>query len=449
MRFYPRLLELFLLLVAFAVTGSAFYSVYQALRPPAPIEQEAWLIATPMAAFLVAHWVISYTQPRANQALLPIAATLTGVGLTYLYRVDAALGGSRHMSSQSATVMLGMAGLVVMASIGDVRQLARYKYLCMTAGLALLLLTAALGDEVHGKALKITVGSFEFQPTELVKLLLVVFVAAYLAERGRLMSQRWGRWVISGEDIRYIGPILVMWLASQALLFWQKDLGAALLFFGIFLAMISISNARALYQAIGWLMLGAGAYVASLYPRTRTRFEIWLHPWAFRHDQAFQIVQGLYALGFGGLWGTGWGRGAPQYIPAVQTDFVMIGLAGEIGLVGAIGILALYLALVWQGFGIALRARNSFSSLLAAGLTLVMVIQVLVIVGGCLLIIPLTGVPVPFLSRGGTNMVCNLALVGLLLAISAERERAGGSGDGEQPAPGASSARPPTALEAE
>ena len=425
MRFYPRFFELILLVLAYGVTALAFLGVYLALYRDHPLAIEAMRFAWPMGAFLAAHIFLSIRRPHANQALIPTVAALTGIGLVFLYRVDAPMTATaeagRHLNSQSATVVLGMVALLWLASVRDTRVLSRYKYLCMVVGIGLLLLTALLGDVVHGKALKITLGPFEFQPTELVKLLLVVFMAAYLADRTRLISQRWGRWVISAEDIRYLGPLFVIWVASQSLLYYQKDLGAALLFFGIFLAMIVISNARTLYVAIGIAFFcGGAAYAYEFSERTRERFKIWIDPWPYGAKQSFQILQGLFALGFGGLFGTGWGHGAPHFIPAVQTDFVFLGLAEEIGFIGALGVLALYLMLVWQGFGIALRAKTTFSSLLAAGLTIVLAIQVLVIIGGCLRLIPLTGVPVPFLSRGGTNMVCNLALVGMLLAVSAE-----------------------------
>ena len=433
MRYYPRLLELALLLVSLALTAVSLLAVHQAVYPDHSLAEDAIRIAVPMGAFFVAHWVLSYTRPRANQALLPISAALTGIGLVYLYRLDAVPAGStssgqfvfsHHLTSQTGAVILGTICLLTLASVRDIRALSRYKYLCMAGGIGLLLATALFGDWQHGKALKISLGSFEFQPTELVKLLLVIFMAAYLAERSRLLSQRLGRWVISAEDIRYLGPLFAIWVLSLSLLFGQKDLGAALLFFGIFLGMIYISNARRLYFVIGWILFGAGAaYAYEFSVRTRQRIEIWLDPWTYAANEAYQIVRGLYALAFGGLWGTGWGHGAPGLIPAVQTDYVFLGLAEEIGLVGALGVLALYLALIWHGFGIAMRARTTFASMLAAGLTIVLTIQLLVIIGGCLRLIPLTGIPVPFLSRGGTNMVCNLALIGMLLAVSADEPR--------------------------
>lgn len=437
MRYYPRLLELVLLLVSIAMTGVAFLSVYRAIGPDHPINTEAMRIAWPMGAFVAAHWILSVTRPRANQALLPIVAGLSGIGLVFLYRVDASLtrngnaaglhpAPAHHFDSQAVALLLGMVILLVLANLRNVKALSRYKYLCMVFGIGLLLATAAAGNVVHEKALAITIGPIEFQPTELVKLLLVIFMAAYLAERSRLISQRWGRWILSGEDIRYLGPLFAIWVASQALLFYQRDLGAALLFFGIFLAMIFLSNARALYLLLGWLLFfGGAAYAYYFNIRTQDRIKIWIDPWAYGNDKGYQILQGLYALGFGGLLGAGWGHGAPHFIPAVQTDFIFVGLAEEIGFLGTAGILALYLMLVWQGFGIAMRAHTTFSSLLAAGLTLVLTIQVLVIVGGCLRLIPLTGIPVPFLSRGGTNMVCNLALIGILLAVSAEEKEPG------------------------
>ncbi|HET6382058.1 MAG TPA: FtsW/RodA/SpoVE family cell cycle protein [Armatimonadota bacterium] len=430
MRYYPRLLELLLLLIAFGLTGSAFLAVFRADYGDRSVMQEALRLAWPMGSFLAAHWILSVTRPRANQVLVPLVASLTGIGLVFLYRIpaDFPIGHRPHpLTGQSWAVVIGVIAMLVLANIRDVRALSRFKYLCMVAGIGLLLLTALAGEVVHGKALNVRIGSaIEFQPTELVKLLLVIFMAGYLAERSRLISQRWGRWIISSEDLRYLGPLFGIWVASQMLLFYQKDLGAALLFFGVFLAMIFISNARPLYLAIGWaLFAGGAAYAYEFSARTQERIKIWLNPWKYGSSSGYQVLQGLFALGFGGLFGAGWGRGAPHFIPAVQTDFIFVGLAEEIGLLGSLGILALYLMLVWQGLSIALRARNNFATLLAAGLTIVIVIQVIVIVGGSLTLIPLTGVPVPFLSRGGTNMVCNLALIGILLAISAERSSGG------------------------
>jgi cell division protein FtsW (lipid II flippase) len=219
--------------------------------------------------------------------------------------------------------------------------------------------------------------------------------------------------------------MVAVWLLSLGLVVVQRDLGAALLFFGIFLALLYVATERASYVLAGLVAFAAGSVVAyRLFEHVRDRVSIWIDPWAQAQERGYQLVQALMALGAGGVFGTGLGYGLPDYIPAVHTDFVIAAIGEELGLLGSLAVVALYLLLVYRGFRITLRAPDTYLQLLAVGLSTVLGLQALVILGGTTRLIPLTGVTLPFVSYGGSSLLVNFAIVGLLLRISAERPHA-------------------------
>jgi cell division protein FtsW (lipid II flippase) len=288
------------------------------------------------------------------------------------------------------------------------------------------LATLVFGIDPNGSGARLwfSVGGVSIQPTEVVKMLLVIFLAAYLEEYRELLAMA-GRkigpfWL---PPIPYLAPLLVMAGLALAVLVVQRDLGPALLFTGTLLTMLYVASGRLSYVLIGGLLLLLGGFVADrVFDHVHTRMVIWLDPWQYRDEGGFQIVQALYALGSGGILGEGLGFGSPRYIPAVHTDFVIAAIGEELGLLGTMAVVGLFVALAARGFRMALRARSGFNLLLAAGLTTVMALQALIILAGALKLIPLTGITLPFVSYGGSSVLANFLLIGLLLLISHEEE---------------------------
>ncbi|HJQ50775.1 MAG TPA: FtsW/RodA/SpoVE family cell cycle protein [Gaiellaceae bacterium] len=368
-----------------------------------------------------------------------MAALLTAIGVTEIYR----LGPAGNAFRQGLWVVIGVG--VFAATLfwlhKDYRVVERYKYVFGVTALVLLFLPRlpVIGEPINGARLWIHVGSLQFQPGELGKIALIVFLAAYLRERREVLAQ--GR-------LKDWGPLLVIWGAAMLLLFVTNDLGSALLYYGIFLAMLYIATARIAFvaAALGLFLVGSFA-VAQGTPHVRERVTNWLSPWSThavlcpqngkmmlrQNCQSYQEVQSLYSLGHGGFGGTGLGHGiftgttGKQVIPDLNTDFIYSALAQELGLIGAAALLLLYMAFVLRGFRIALAASDGFSKLLAAGLSFGFAFQTFVIVGGITRVIPLTGITLPFVSYGGSSVVANFLLVAGLLLIShrANRQEAG------------------------
>jgi cell division protein FtsW (lipid II flippase) len=365
--------------------------------------------------------------PYADPYVLPIAALLTAVGLTEIYRL-----GPSDAFKQATWVVVGVAvfALALFALRRDYRALENYKYLFGLGALALLFmpLLPVIGLRVNGARLWVHFGSMRFQPGELGKIALIVFIAAYLREK---------REVLAAGRLKDWGPLLVIWGAAMMILFVTDDLGSGLLFYGIFLGMLYAATARVAFIAAGLGLFLAGAFaVYRGTPHVRERVQNWLHPWSdhkvfcpisgqleFRQDcQSYQEVQSLYSIAHGQMGGTGLGKGVftsasgNQIIPYLNTDFIYSALAQELGLIGAAGILLLYMVFVLRGFRISLFAGDGFSKLLAAGLTFGFALQTFIIVGGILRVIPLTGITLPLVSYGGSSVVANfLVLSGLML----------------------------------
>jgi len=363
-------------------------------------------------------WV-RWRWPFADPLLLPIAATLAALGQLMTSRLEPDLG-----PRQGVWVLVGLGTLILVGGLPSVAWLSRYRYTWATLAIALQVLTLAFGRDPNGSgaALWFVVGPVSIQPTEAVKVLLVVFLAAYLEDNRELLAmagRRVGR--LHLPPPAYLAPILVM-VGVALLLFWlQRDLGPALLFSTVVLAMLYVASGRASYVAMGLGLLVVGGVAASqAFAYVHARVQIWLDPWSFRDTVGYQLVQALYALASGGVVGAGLDMGAPRYIPAVHTDFVIAAVGEELGLVGTLAVVNLFVLLVVRGFHIALTARTAFSALLAAGLTSVLALQALIILAGSLELIPLTGITLPFVSYGGSSVVTNFFIVGLLLRISHE-----------------------------
>ena len=365
---------------------------------------------------------------QEDQVLLPLAALLSGLGMLLAGRLEPDLVGrygdvySRVALKQAIWVLGGLAALALVSfAPWPMRWLKHYRYTWLLLGLALVAVTAVFGVERNGARLWLSFGLFQLQPVEVLKILLVVYLATYLDEHrdliGRGMSRLGG---LRLPPLPYLLPLLLMWGLTLGLIIVQRDLGAAMLFFLVFLAMLYLISGRAGYVLAGLLAFALGA--AALYPlfgHVRVRVDAWRDPWADPLDAGYQMVQALYALASGGLAGAGLGLGDPTAVPESHTDFAFVALAEELGLVGALGLLVCYGLLALRGYQIALRAREGFQQLLAAGLTTAITAQALLILGGVTNLIPLTGITLPFVSYGGSSTLVNFAMVGILLRISA------------------------------
>ena len=412
------------LLLAFPVAILAAGLVLLALVRRQVVEWQTLTGAALFAAGLLAAaaWV-RWRLPRADPLILPIAATLAAIGQTMVSRLEPGLG-----ARQGIWVLIGLAAMTSLSLLPSIDWLRQYRYTWASLAIMLQILTLIFGKDPNGggAALWFVIGPVSVQPMELVKLLLVVFLAAYLDEYRELLAMA-GRQVgrLRLPPLPYLAPILVMIGAALALFWFQKDLGPALLFSTVLLAMLYVASGRVSYVGLGLLLLVLGFVVADrAFSHVHTRMVIWLDPWSQRETIGYQLVQALYALGSGGVVGSGLDLGSPRYIPAVHTDFIIAAIGEELGLAGTLATVALFVLLVQRGFLVAVGARSGFSVLLASGLTAVLALQALIILGGTLELIPLTGITLPFVSYGGSSVVANFLLIGILLRTSHESSSA-------------------------
>ncbi len=426
-----RNIELVLCIGAVAIVLLAYLSVGLGTTGQVPIDivtQGAWLIGFTGAFHLVLRWRAEYADPL----ILPIVTLLNGLGLVMIHRLD--LNDSSGVASAPRQIVWSGLAMVVAAAVlvllRDHRLLRRYTFTSAAAGLVFLLLPLAplLGRAERGARIWISVGPFSFQPGEIAKILLTIFFAGYLVQTRDALSLA-GRTVpflrLQLPRGRDLGPILVAWLASLAVLVFERDLGSSLLFFGLFVAMLYVATERVSWIAIGMTMFAAGAYLAFLlFDHVQNRVNIWLDLWNPAYvDSGYQLRQALMGLGFGGMLGTGLGQGHPEVVPFAESDFILSSLGEELGLTGLFAILILYALLVERGLRTALGTRDGFGKLLAAGLAFSVGLQVFVIAGGVLRVIPLTGLTTPFLSAGGSSLLANWTIAALLLRISDHARR--------------------------
>ena len=427
-----RLAELGLLVPAVAVGAGAFAQVTLADGGHLPASYAQWVALGAVAA-LLAHLAVRVFAPYADQTLLPIAVALNGLGLSLIDRLDSAAvqraveRGSAppavYAPHQVAWSLLGMVLLVgVLAVVRDLRVLRRLTYTCAAAGIVLLLLPLVphLGVDINGARIWVQLAGLSFQPGEIAKLALIAFFAGYLVNQRDVLSIARTRVLgLHLPRLRDLGPLVLAWLASLAILVFETDLGTSLLFFGLFVAMLYAATGRT-----GWLVLGAGMFAVGswvsylAFAHVRLRFDIWLHPFADPNGRGYQIVQAAYGLADGGILGSGISEGHPELVPFANSDFI-VSTAGELlGLTGLVAVLLLYWLLVSRGIKAALQARDPYGRLLALGLSFAVGMQVFVVAGGVTRLIPLTGLTTPFLSQGGSSVVANWVIIGLLLRIS-------------------------------
>ncbi len=396
-------------------------------RPDKSLQLSLVLLGGALAAMVVVHLLLTSRLRAADQVIYPVACLLAGLGLVMIRRIRPSEALSLSQSDATRQVAGIVAGLVLMsiAALGfrDYRRLTRYKYTLAAFGFALILGTKVFGVDPYHEGYKRWFGyhGFYYQPVELLKILLVIFFAAYLDEKREVLSSAYlplGR--LRLPPLQYVAPLFTTWILALGLLLFQNDLGSALLFFGIFLSMVYVATPRRFYSLLGLVMIIVGAVVAYHFnAHVRERVVTWIDPWPYARDKAYQLVQALIGIASGGIPGEGLGQGRPGFIPVAHSDFIFSAFGEEFGLLGAMFILACYLVLAFRGLRIAALARDPFDKLLAAGLTSALVIQALVIIGGNIRLLPIAGVTLPFMSYGPSSLLSNFIIVGMLLRISA------------------------------
>ncbi|MBF8290206.1 MAG: FtsW/RodA/SpoVE family cell cycle protein [Chloroflexi bacterium] len=382
-----------------------------------------------LAALVAAHFVLVAAGRRTDQILLPTVGLLGGISLLLMVRLPQGLAGGLGLGTTQLVWLVGSIAIItaVSALARNDAWLRRYKYTWAAFGIGLLLLTFILGREVNGQRLTLAIGPLAGQPSELLKVILVVFLAGYLSENRTLLVEQSTRLgPLHLPPLPYLAPMVAMWAIALSIVVIQRDLGAALLFFAVFLLLLYIATGRASFVVLGLMaFIAAGAVLYEVVPHVRTRVDIWIDPFASASGAGYQVVQALHAFGRGGILGTGLGAGLPAVgglppggIPALHTDFPLAALGEELGLIGVLAILGLYLVVIERGLRIAASAADDFRAILAAGLSLVIGVQAFIIAAGNLKLIPLTGITLPFISYGGSSLLTNGLVVGLLIALS-------------------------------
>ncbi len=419
-----------LLCFAALLVGAAALQVCYALGQPLHLATR--LVPAP-CALILATFLLDRVSPRRDHALLPAVAGLIACSLPILWRLELAHVGAAG-SRQMWWLIVGSGALVATyVLVRDVRRLAQYKYLCGLGAALLIVVTMLWGHEVNGARLWIGIpGILTFQPTELAKVLVCVFLAGYIASKGDMLVARGPRFLgVSVPEMRYVAPLLLVVAFSLAMFVRQRDLGAAVLVFGVVIAMVYLATGRKTYAVLGVVLFVVGGVAADrLFPHVHRRVEAWVNPWADPNESGWQILQSLFCFGEGGVAGTGIGNGLPDpsQLPAAHTDLAVSVIGEELGLAGLIVVLLLAAMVAYAGFAIAWRSRDRFGSLLAAALSTAFALQTLVIVGGATKLIPLTGITFPFVSYGGTSVLANFVSVGLLLCISRDCAQPEGAG---------------------
>ena len=408
-----------LLLIAAAFPVTLLYALY-VVNAGAVLSFQT--LAVPLglfAAFAAAHIGVRLFAPGADPALLPIVFALSGIGITFVTRLEpsASMG-------QIVYLFLGVALMVgTLAVVKNLEVVKRYKYVLGAAGIALLVLPMLIGTEIYGSKLWIKIGSFQFQPGEFAKVFIVLFLAGYLAENRELLSIS-NRTVLGVKlpRLRLLYPLFIVWGVCLLVVAFERDLGSALLFYTIFLIMLYVATGRVSYVLIGLVLLAVGAFgMYQIMGHVQVRVAIWLDPFKDAQNLGFQIVQALYSLADGGLLGVGIGKGlGGDTIPVVASDMIFAAIGEEMGLLGGAAVLLLFMLFAVRGLTTAARAKSDLAAFSAAGLTAAISFQAFTIVGGVTRLIPLTGGTLPFMSQGGSSLLASFVIVALLLRAGDE-----------------------------
>lgn len=425
-----RNLELLLVLLALCVGGAAFYLVGSSTDG---VDNTDFYVQISIlsALALTVHVLLRIFAKYADPAILPITVALNSLGLDMIHRIDLAKGTSQSARQLLWTAIAIVIACVVLWAIKDHRILRRFTYIALLASVFLLLLPMIpnLGVTINGARIWIRIGIFSMQPGELAKITLSIFFAGYLSSNRDLIlmaGRKFGP--LQLPRLRDMAPMVIAWLLSIGVLVIQRDLGSAVLFFGLFIVMIYVATARISWVLIGALMVVVGGIVAGLtMGHVTRRLDVWLNAFDPAIYQAtggsMQIVEGLFGMADGGLFGTGLGAGSPYRVPLANSDMIIASFGEEIGLIGLTAIVLLYMLLISRGLRAALGSSDTFGKLLAAGLSFTLGLQCIVIIGGVARLIPLTGLATPFMAAGGSSLLANWIIISLLLLISHNSRR--------------------------
>lgn len=369
--------------------------------------------------FMAVNAVLCKAGHAGDPLFLPLAALLVGLGMITILRLKPEL-----FMQQAIWIGVGLSAFLVSVFLSRrLEQVAYFKYICGLIGVSLLLTAIVLGVDIGGHKSWVIIGPIRFQPAEFAKIFIVLFLAAYLSERRELLAlatKHYGPFVLPHP--RFIAPLITVWGIAMVMFILQRDMGAALLYFGIAIIMTYMISGRFSFVIIGMSLFLVGSIICySFYSHIQVRVDIWLNPWADPSGRAYQIVQSLFALGSGGIIGSGLTYGFPTMIPEVHTDFIFAAIGEEMGLMGAGAVIILYILMIYRAFRASLLSPMPFSMMVAAGLAVSMALQTFLIIGGVIKFFPLTGITLPFISYGGSSIVSNFILLGMLFSISEVR----------------------------
>lgn len=431
-RVVPRNRNIEAILLLFAIGLNAFELAQIQLAIIEKLTPEFFFYWLPLSFIAVVfHMILRQRASEADPLILPIAVAINGLGLSMIYRLDlhtiAAGGTALFGYKQIAWTAVAMAAsAAVVIFVPNHLFLRRFTFIAMFVGIGLLLLPSLpfLGKNINGAQLWIALGDLTFQPGEIAKIALTIFFAGYLVNRQDSLASV-GRKVF-GVRLprgRELGPILAIWAASLLVLVLQRDLGTSLLYFGLFIVMIYVATGRSIYVVVGLGMAVSGALVASRFlGYVSGRFDSWLNPFKPENYDAaggsYQLAQGLFGMAHGGILGTGLGGGLPHLVPLAESDFIIAAIGEELGLAGLFALLLMYLLMVSRGIRIGFNHSDDFSRLLAVGLSFVIALQLFIVFGGVTRVVPLTGLTTPLLAAGGSSLLANWIIIGLLLRIS-------------------------------
>lgn len=416
-----RSTELGLVLLSAVITAASFVLASLGENASMPARIVPFLLFV-LSLVLGAHVVVRLVARGADPLLLPTAAFLHGMGYVMIARLS-----DRWAGLQATWSLIGIGAFAVtLLALDRPADLRRWQWTSLGVGLFLLLLpmVPGVGFTSGGARIWVSIGPINFQPGEFAKILLTIFFAAYLAERGHLIVSTEEKFGIALPDLRHLAPIVLAWVVSVVVMVGERDLGSSLLFFTLFVVMLWIATERTSFLVFGFALFAAGAVIAhQLFSHVQTRVDIWLNPWDQYTGRGYQPIQALFALANGGMTGTGLGLGSPGAIPAAHNDFIFAAIGEELGLLGGVAILSAFILLVGAGMRTALRAQSDFEKLLATGLTTIAAVQTFIIIGGVLRVVPLTGVTLPFMSYGGSSLVANYVLLAILIRVSDHTSR--------------------------
>lgn len=422
MRVVRRNTELGLIVLALLIITGAYVLAALGRTASMPTNLVPFLLVI-VGLLVAAHVALRRLAPDADPVLLPIAGLLNGIGYVFIARLQPDLAGL-----QATWTALGVGAFVItLIVVRRARDLERLRYTVALIGVALLMmpLLPVVGRNINGARLWVRFGPVNFQPGEFAKIALAIFFASYLVEKREVLSIATRQVAgLAVPDLRHFGPILLAWGFSLVIIMAERDLGSALLFFALFIAMLWVATGRGAYLVIGGVLFAAGSTMAwASFNHVQQRVRVWLNPWPYAADQGYQLVQGIFAFAAGGIAGTGLSLGSPQKIPAAATDFIFAAIGEELGLLGTTAVIAAFLLMVGIGLRIALRAENHFEKMLATGLTTILGLQTFIILGGVTRLVPLTGITLPFVSYGGSSLLANYVLLALLLRLSDDTGR--------------------------